>query len=107
MVINFHGKARRIEPYVVAPRAVSSPVLSREIKEKDGRYVEQIVIRDLKEMDNRSEFKDTDFSLSAIIANDGTQALRDCGKQSMSTFDNIDTIDYVCETVSSSIVENE
>lgn len=107
MVINYHDKVRKIEPVIVAPRPVSSPVLSREIKEKDGRYVEQIVIRDLKEMDNRSEFKDTDFSLSAIIANDGVQALRDCGKQSMSTFDNIDTIDNVCETVSSSIVENE
>lgn len=70
------------------------------VVEKNGRFVNEVERYDLSTVDDvRDELVVEDFALDAVIANGGTQQLKDCGRVAVSTFDNVDSIDNMCEQV--------
>lgn len=70
------------------------------VKEVNGRYVNEIERFDLSRVEDvRDNFVVEDFALDSVIANGGTQQLKDCGRVAVSTFDNVDNIDNMCEQV--------
>lgn len=84
----------QIEPYIEKcgdkPKTM---ILVRKTVEKDGRFVDMIEEVELTpDMDVRSQLVAEDFTLSAVLANDGIQSLKECPRSTGDSFDNIDRI---------------
>lgn len=83
-----------IKPHIVKCGDKPKTMISvRKTIEKDGRYVDMIEQVELTpDLDVRSHLVAEDFCLSAVLANEGVQSLKECPRSTGDSFENIDRI---------------